>query len=134
MDPGKVEDLLFELYTLNATALVEKPDRAALGLEPPAVRVSVSGAGKALGWLEIGDGTEEIGLAAASSQSDRTWRVRSDLKLSLPLSSAALRQDWPIGPTEPAPAAPAGTNAPAPAGAPAPAAPANAPAGAPAHP
>jgi hypothetical protein len=109
-DPAKVDDLLFELYTLDATALLDKPERARLGLEPPQVRVTVRGAdGQELAWLELGELDEKDGIAASSSQSDRIWRVKKELAEQIPLGLAAFRSAWQVTEveeTKPEPPAP----------------------------
>ncbi len=91
-----VEDVLYALEDLQATGVVEgSPDRAALGLDPPRVRVSVFDAsGAELGWLELGDPELNAGMGARSSANDRIWRVDNDVGVDIPLSLEAFRTNF----------------------------------------
>jgi hypothetical protein len=98
VDSLKLEDVLYAVRDLEATALVEgTPDPAKLGLEPPRVRVELAdAAGKTLGWVELGDQTDE-GVAARSSSGDRVWRVANDIGRDVPLSLEAWNAHWVKG-------------------------------------
>ncbi|MGH7338999.1 MAG: DUF4340 domain-containing protein, partial [Candidatus Rokuibacteriota bacterium] len=87
VDSLKLEDVLYALRDLQATALVDgAPDLAKLGLEPPRVRVELSDEdGKSLGWVELGDQTDD-GVAARSSAGNRVWRVNREIGQDVPLS------------------------------------------------
>ena len=91
-----VEDVLYALEDLQATGVVEgSPDRAALGLDPPRVRVSVFDAsGVELGWLELGDPELNAGMGARSSANDHIWRVDNDVGVDIPLSLEAYRTNF----------------------------------------
>jgi len=91
-----VEDVLYALEDLQATSVVEgSSDRAALGLDPPRVRVSVFDASRAeLGWLELGDPELNAGMGARSSANDRLWRVDNDVGVDIPLSLEAFRTNF----------------------------------------
>ena len=119
----RVGDLLYELDRVDATGLEEgTPDLARLGLEPPAVRVSVYGKDKApIGWLALGNASQGQGTPARSSSSDRTWRVVKDIGEKIPLGLDAFRSSWLVPDTPPAsePAAVTSDAVPAPAAAPA---------------
>ena len=100
VDPVRLEDLVYTLSDLDAID-IPPPDEdpAALGLEPPLVRVELVGEeGEELVWLELGDlptrdrGAEGIG--ARSSQKDRLWRVASQIGADVPLGAEALRDTW----------------------------------------
>ena len=92
LEPFAIEDLLFAVRSLDATE-IERPDASPLdfGLDPPSLRVSAFDAdGEVLGWLELGDILGES-LSARSSQSERIWRVASQLGEDLPLGQAAFQ-------------------------------------------
>ena len=92
LEPFTVEDLLFSVRSLDATA-IERPDASPLdfGLDPPSVRVSAFAAdGELLGWLELGDILGES-LSARSSRSERIWQVASQLGEDLPLGLQAFQ-------------------------------------------
>lgn len=93
---GRVEDLVFTLEYVEATA-IEEPgsDRAALGLSPPALRiVALDGKGGELGWLELGPPIPGEGMPAVSSQSEHTWRVLNDLADTIPVGFEAYQNRW----------------------------------------
>ena len=96
VDPTKLEDVLFRLAALEATGIEDgQPDRAALGLEPPAARVSLSGAdGKELARLDLGTPAPGLGVPAVASTSTRVWRVVNDLGEDIPLTLEAFRNSW----------------------------------------
>lgn len=96
VDGVYAEDLLFALDGLEATGLEEgSPERKALGLDPPRVRVvALDAQGGELAWLEVGDFEPSLGVAALSSQSERIWRVRNDLGESIPFGQDAFESRW----------------------------------------
>ncbi len=96
-----VEDVLYAIEDLSATGIEESaPDLAALGLDPPRVRVrALSAAGTELGGLELGDPREED-LAARSSASDRLWRVSNNVGIDVPLSVEAFERNFLQPPAE----------------------------------
>ena len=83
------------LLDCTKTGIVEPaPDAAALGLDPPRVRVRVFDAsGAELGWLELGDPMEHA-MAARASASERVWRVSNDLGVDVPLSLEAFERNF----------------------------------------
>ncbi len=95
VDTFKLEDVLYALRDLEATALVEgETDPAKLGLEPPRVRVELTDKdSKSLGWVELGDQTD-AGIAARSSAGDHVWRVSKDIGQDVPLSLDAWNAHW----------------------------------------
>jgi hypothetical protein len=105
VDTYKLEDVLYALRNLEATALVEGgPEPAKLGLEPPRVRVELTDTdGKSLGWVELGDQTD-AGIAARSSEGDRLWRVAPEVGQDIPLSIDAWNAHWVKKPATDAPA------------------------------
>lgn len=96
VDPYRIEDILYALRALDASALEEgSPDPGALGLEPALVRISARDPdGEELGWLELGDPDGANGLPARSSQDPRIWRVRDELGQDIPLGLAAFEARW----------------------------------------
>ncbi len=96
-----VEDILYAIEDLTATGIEESgPDLAALGLDPPRVRVrALSAAGTELGALELGDPREED-LAARSSANDRLWRVSNNVGIDVPLSVEAFERNFLQPPAE----------------------------------
>ena len=87
LEPLVVADLLYALEGLDASGLEPADaDPLALGLEPARVRVTLTGAGRELGWLELGDPRPNAELPARSSESPRLWRVPGDLGEEVPLS------------------------------------------------
>ena len=103
----RVDDLLYELDRVDATERIEgTPDLAALGLEPPLVRVTVLGAEKKpIGWLALGETKAGKGTAARSSSSERVWRVVADIGEKIPLGLEAFRTKWVAPEPTPTPAA-----------------------------
>ena len=104
VDPVHLEDLVYGLSDLDAVD-IPPPDQdpAALGLEPPLVRVELIGeAGEELAWLELGDPSGEASgdppgdgpIGARSSQKDRLWRVAPETGADVPLGAEALRNTW----------------------------------------
>jgi hypothetical protein len=91
VEPEKLDDLLFTLSDLEASAILDQsPDLAALGLAPPRVRIAFEDAKSAsLGWLELGEPTADEGLPARSSRGDRIWRVSNELGREVPLGQEA---------------------------------------------
>ncbi len=86
LEPLVVADLLYALEGLDASGLEpEDADPTALGLEPARVRVTLTGAGRELGRLELGDPQPNAELPARSSESARLWRVPGDLGEEVPL-------------------------------------------------
>jgi hypothetical protein len=106
--PLKVEDLLLELASLDATGIESAAaDRKALGLDPPVVTVRVFGdQGALLGELSLGDASVEKGVPAASSQNAELWRVSNDVGKELPLSPEAFANQFLKKPGEPPPSKP----------------------------
>jgi hypothetical protein len=97
VDTYKLEDVLYAVRDLEATALVEGADLPKLGLEPPRVRVELSDAeGQSLGWVELGDQTDD-GVAARSSAGERLWRVSKEIGQDVPLSLEAWNARWVKG-------------------------------------
>ncbi len=96
-----VEDVLYAIEDLSATGIEESaPDLAALGLDPPRVRVrALSAAGTELGALELGDPREED-LAVRSSGNDRLWRVSNNIGIDVPLSVEAFERNFLQPPAE----------------------------------
>ncbi len=105
-----VEDVLYAIEDLTATGIEESaPDLAALGLDPPRVRVrALSASGTELGGLELGDPREED-LAARSSANDRLWRVSNNVGIDVPLSVEAFERNFLEQPAETAADPNAGT-------------------------
>lgn len=116
LKPLEVEDLLYALAALDATALESgSVDRKTIGLEPPlAVIRAQDASGGPLGELSLGDPHPELGLPALSSQSPLVWRVSNDLGREVPLSPEAFVNLL----VKSAPAAAPGAAAPAESGAP----------------
>jgi hypothetical protein len=106
----KIEDIVYAIHDLEATSIDEQSsDPAALGLDPPSVRVTArNDAGEDLGWLELGEPTSDRGLPVRASGSDHVWRVSNDLLLNVPLSLEGFRNQWLEQPA----AEPAGTPTP----------------------
>jgi hypothetical protein len=95
IEPFRIDDMVYALRDLEATALVEQPDLVALGLEPPRVRVSVfDELGAELGWLEVGDPDPPRGLAARATDAGPIWRVRLELGEDIPLGLEAFQNRW----------------------------------------
>ena len=96
LDPYRVEDLVFAIEAIDAIDVVREPaDRAALGLEPPQVRITFRDEdGVVLGELSLGELVPGAGLAAVSSQSDAVWRLLAELDDPFPLSFEILRTSW----------------------------------------
>jgi len=89
--PLEVEDLLYALAALDATALENaSAERKAIGLDPAlAVIRARDASGGLLGELSLGDPHPELGLSALSSQGPLVWRVSNDLGREVPLSPEA---------------------------------------------
>ena len=108
VDTYKVEDILYAVRDLDASGAEEADvDLAAVGLDPPRVRVTLRNADdEELGFVDFGEPDLELGLAARSSQSDRVWRVRNDLGRDVPLGLEAFDNQWNTWSPEPAGDAP----------------------------
>jgi len=91
-----LDDVLFRLAGLEATGIEDgQPDRAALGLEPPAARVSVRGTdGQEIARLDLGTPAPGEGVPAVASSSPRVWRLINDVGEDIPLSLEAFRNRW----------------------------------------
>jgi hypothetical protein len=86
------DDLLFAIASLDATGIEADSSRAAaLGLEPPSVRVVARDAhGAELGWLALGNLVEGRGVSARSSAGSELWWVKADIVEDVPLGHDAL--------------------------------------------
>ncbi|MBW2280557.1 MAG: DUF4340 domain-containing protein [Deltaproteobacteria bacterium] len=100
VDPVHLEDLVYGLSDLDAVDIPPPgEDPAALGLEPPVVRVELyAEGGEELAWLELGDASGDASggraIGARSSQKDRLWRVAPETGADVPLGAEALRNTW----------------------------------------
>jgi hypothetical protein len=99
--PGRTERLVAELSTLRAREIVaesmSKAEQAALGLDPPRVRLRVLGEtaeGKpapVLGEVLLGEADHDLGIVARSASSERIYRLDFALAEHVPVSLEALR-------------------------------------------
>ncbi len=96
IESERPENVVFSLEFVEATGIeAEGADRGALGLDPPSVRVvALDEKGTELGWLELGDPTPGLGMAAVSSEGERVWRVRNDLAEDIPVGAEAYENHW----------------------------------------
>ena len=98
---GRIERLVAELSTLRAREIVAesmgKAEQAALGLEPPRVRLRVLGEAAegepapVLGEVLLGDADHARGIIARSAASERIYRLDFALAEHVPVNLEALR-------------------------------------------
>lgn len=95
LEPFAIEDLLYALRSLDASALEPKgATPGPFGLSPPSLRVTAyDDQGTVLGWLELGD-IHDSDLAARSSQTDRIWQIPATLADDLPLGRQAFQNHF----------------------------------------
>lgn len=96
VDPDSIVELVEAFEWIEATGIeAGEPDLAALGLNPPQVRITLFGEESAeLARLELGTLELGRGIPARANQQARVWRVINDLGEDIPLNAEAFANRW----------------------------------------
>ena len=96
VDPDSIVELVEAFEWIEATGIEGgEPDLAALGLNPPQVRITLFGEESAeLARLELGTLELGRGIPARANQQARVWRVINDLGEDIPLNAEAFANRW----------------------------------------